>query len=100
MDLNVELPQWSINSLIKKTSGGAVKNEIIFNKELSKELHNPIIKKSEKRKVHPPFIDNIWRVDLANMQWISKFNKGFRVLLCVIGMYSKYAWVITLKDKK
>ena len=64
----------------KKASGGTVKNGIIFNKELSKELHNPIIKKSEKRKVHSPFIDNIWRADLANMQWISKFNKGFRVL--------------------
>ena len=33
------------------------------------------------------------------MQWISKFTKGFRVLLCVIDNYSKYAWVISLKDK-
>ena len=34
------------------------------------------------------------------MQLISKFNNGFRFLLCVIDIYSKYAWVITLKDKK
>ena len=34
------------------------------------------------------------------MQLISKFNKGFRFLLCVIDIYSKYAWVILLKDKK
>ena len=34
------------------------------------------------------------------MQLISKFNKGFSFLLCVIDIYSKYAWVITLKDKK
>ena len=34
------------------------------------------------------------------MQLISKFNKGFRFLLCVIDIYSKYAWVIALKDKK
>ena len=34
------------------------------------------------------------------MKLISKFNKGLRVLLCVIGIYSKYAWVIPLKDKK
>ena len=34
------------------------------------------------------------------MQLISKFNKGFRFLLCVIDIYSKYVWVIPLKDKK
>ena len=34
------------------------------------------------------------------MQLISKFNKGFRFLLCVIDIFSKYAWVVTLKDKK
>ena len=34
------------------------------------------------------------------MQLISKFNKRFRFLLCVIDIYSKYAWVIPLKDKK
>ena len=34
------------------------------------------------------------------MQLINKFNKGFIFLLCVIDIYSKYAWVIPLKDKK
>ena len=34
------------------------------------------------------------------MQLISKFNKGFRFLLCVIDIFSKYTWVIHLKDKK
>ena len=34
------------------------------------------------------------------MQLICKFNKGFRFLLCVIDIYSKYAWVVPLKDKK
>ena len=34
------------------------------------------------------------------MQLISKFNKGFRFLLCVIDIYRKYAWVVPLKDKK
>ena len=46
------------------------------------------------------FKDNIWGVDLADMQLLSKFNKGFRFLLCVIDIFSKYAWVIPLKDKK
>ena len=38
--------------------------------------------------------------DLADMRLISKFNKGFRFLLCVIDIFSKYAWVVPLKDKK
>ena len=38
--------------------------------------------------------------DLADMQLKSKFNKGFRFLLWVIDIFSKYAWVVSLKDKK
>ena len=34
------------------------------------------------------------------MQLISKFNKGFRFLLCIIDIFSKYAWVVPLKDRK
>ena len=45
-------------------------------------------------------MDNIWDVDPADMQMISKFNKGFRFLLCVIDIYSKYIWVIPSKDEK
>ena len=44
--------------------------------------------------------DNIWGADLADMQLIGKFNKGFRFLLCVIDIFSKYAWVVPLKAKK
>ena len=39
-------------------------------------------------------------VDLADMQSISRFNKGFRFLLCVIEIFSKYSWVVPLKDKQ
>ena len=84
----------------KKAAGGAIKNEIISNKELAEELHLPIIRKSEKRKVQPPFMDNIWGADLADMQSISILNKGIRFLLCVTDTFSKYAWVIPLKDEK
>ena len=70
------------------------------NIQLADELHKPIIRKFKKRKVYSSFRDNIWGVDLADMQLLSKFNKGFRFLLCVIDIFSKYAWVIPLKDKK
>ena len=43
----------------KKSSGGAIKNEIMSDKELAEKLHKPIIRKFEKRKVHSSFIDNI-----------------------------------------
>ena len=33
------------------------------------------------------------------MQWISKFNKRYRFFLCVIDFFSKYAWVVPLKNK-
>ena len=45
-----------------------------FNKQLSEELHRPIIRNLKKRKVYSGFIDNIWVADLADMQLISKFN--------------------------
>ena len=41
----------------------AFKNENISNKEFAKELHKPIIRKFNKRKVQSPFVDNIWGAD-------------------------------------
>ena len=70
------------------------------NQQLAEELHKPIIKKFEKRKVHAAFKDNIWGADLADMQLLSKYNKRIRFLLCAIDIFSKYAWVVPLKDKK
>ena len=69
------------------------------NQQLAEELHKPIIKKLEKRKVHAAFKDNIWGADLADMQLLSRCNKGIRFLLCVIDIFSKYTWVVPLKDK-
>ena len=70
------------------------------NIQIADELCKPIIRKFKKRKVCSSFRDYIWGVDLADMQLLSKFNRGFRFLLCVIDIFSKYAWVIHLKDKK
>ena len=84
----------------EKTSGGTTKHETISRRELAEELHKRVIRKFETRKLHSPFTENIWGADLADVLLISRFNKGFRVLLCVIDIYKKYAWVIPLKDKK
>ena len=63
-------------------------------------LHKPIIRKFKKRKVCSSFRDNIWGDDLADMQSLTKYNKGNKYLLCAIDLFSKYAWVVHLKDKK
>ena len=67
---------------------------------LADELHKPIINKFKKREVYSLFKDNIWGVDLADMQSLSRKNKGNKYLLCAIDLYSKYAFIIPLKDKK
>ena len=70
------------------------------NEQLAEELHKPIIRRFKKRKVCSAFKDYIWHADLADMQLLSKYNKGIRFLSCVIDIFSKYAWVVPLKDKK
>ena len=67
---------------------------------LADELHRPVIKKFNKRKVYSQFKDNIWGVDLADMQSLIRKNKGIKYLLCAIDLFSKYAFVVPLKDKK
>ena len=70
------------------------------NIKLANELHKQIIRKFNKRKVYSSFKENVWGVDLADMKPLSKFNKGIKYLLCVIDLFSKYAFVVPLKDKK
>ena len=85
----------------KPTEGSGVNTKLTLqNQQLAEELHKPIIKKFEKRKVHAAFKDNTWGADLADMQLLSRYNKGIRFLLCIIDIFSKYAWVVPLKEKK
>ena len=66
-----------------KVSGSGAKI-IPQNKEQANELHKPIIRKFEKRKVYSTFKDNIWSVDLADMQLLSKYNKVITFLLLLL----------------
>ena len=90
----------------KKSSGSGVdtslanKSATVPNYQLVNELHRQIIRKFKKRKVYSSFRDNIWGADLADMQSLSKYNKGIKYLLCAIDLFSKYAWVVPLKDRR
>ena len=77
------------NFFDKKSSGSGIINE--SNYQLENELRKPITKKFKKRKVYSSFRDNIRGVDLADIQLLSRFNKGIKKLLCAIDLLSKYA---------
>ena len=74
----------------KKSSDGDVQKGIMLNQELAQELHKPIIRKFEKRKIYWSVTSNICRADMVDTQLISKFNKEFQFLIFVIDIYSKY----------
>ena len=67
---------------------------------LAEELHKPVKRKFRKRRVLVNGIDKIWAADLADMQALSKENEGYKFLLLVIDTFSKYGWIVPLKDKK
>ena len=95
-------PSALARSSLERTGSGfkKLKNTARNSSILADERHKPIIRKFNKRKVYLQFKDNIWGVDLADMQSLSRKNKGIKYLLCAIDLYSKYAFVIPLKDKK
>ena len=73
------------------TNKSAIKSKIMLKQQLAEELHKPIIRKFEKRRISYFFTSNIWGADFVDMQLIRKYNNRFQFLLCVIDIFSKYA---------
>jgi hypothetical protein len=67
--------------------------------EDSYTLHKPIRKKYKRNKIIVSGIDDTWQADLNDMTKISEYNDGFKFILTVIDVFSKYAWAIPLKNK-
>ena len=94
------------SALLNKSTGSGIaallanKSANEPNYQLANEVHKPITRKFKKRKVYSFFGDKIWSVDLADMQSLSKYNKGIKYLMCTIDLFDKYAWVVPIKDKK
>ena len=74
--------------------------KISWQQQLADELHKPIKRNFTRRRVIVNGIDKIWCSDLLEMQQFSKWNKGYRYLLMVLDLFSKYGWIVPLKDKK
>ena len=60
---------------------------------------NQLLENLKRRKIYSYFRDNIWGVDLADMQSLSKYDQGNKYLLCAIDLFNKYAWVISINNK-
>ena len=87
----------------KKTGSGVIatnKAGASVNEKLAEELHKPVIKKFKRRKVYAISKDNIWTIDLAEMGSLSSRIRNVEYILCVIDVFTKYAWAQLLKDKK
>ena len=92
--------QRALASMVYKVFDKKIGLGVSVNEQLAEELHKPVIKKFKRRKVYARFKDNIWAADLAEMESLSSKNKNVKYLLCVIDVFTKYAWVKPLKDKK
>jgi hypothetical protein len=68
-------------------------------KKYSEELHKPVIRKFKRRKVLAFGIDDVHSCDLVDMQEWSKENDGYKYMLNVVDVFSRYAWSIPLKTK-
>ena len=71
-----------------------------FMTEMRLKQHGVIYSDCKKRKLYSSFRDNIWGIDLADMQSLSKYDKGIKYLLCAIDIFGEYVWIVPLQDKK
>ena len=72
---------------------------ITWTTPLAEELHRPIRKHFTKRYVFVRNVDDIFGADLIDMQALSKQNKGYKYILMVEDIFSKYGWAVPLKTK-
>ena len=96
-DLREKIDRMLVHKIIstKKRMGLGIQ----WSNELADELHKPIRRKFQKRKVVAKTVDDIWTADLVEMIPLAKYNKGFKYLLMVIDVFSKFGWIVPLKTK-
>lgn len=73
---------------------------VTWTDELTNELHKPVKKKFRKRKVIAKGVDSIWAADIVDMQYYASSNRGYKYILMIIDVFSKYGWAIPIKTKK
>ncbi|DAC81743.1 TPA_asm: integrase [Trichoplax MELD virus] len=89
----------AIKARFDKSITGFGNKDVDWSTQLANELHKPIRRNFPKRRVRVNGIDDIWSADLVDMQEFAKYNSGYKYLLNVIDIFSKYAWSVPVKDK-
>ncbi len=82
-----------LNELTKAGSG------IKWTNSLASELHKPVRHNFQKRYVFVPQVDDIWGADLVDMRALADENDGYKYILMVMDVFSKYGWAVPLKSK-
>ena len=70
-----------------------------WSSQLADELHKPVSRSFQKRSVFAKQVDDIWTADLVDMPPYSRSNSGYKYLLTMIDVFSKYGWIVPLKTK-
>ena len=79
---------------------GLNEESLDWNSQLADELHKPARRRGfQKRSVCAKEVDYIWTAHLVDMSPYSISNSGYKYLLTVIDVFSKYGWIVTLKTK-
>ena len=73
--------QQALVNMVYKIFDKKTRSGVNVNEQLAEQLHKPVIKKIKRRKVYPRFKNNIWAVDLAEMESLSSKNKNAKVLI-------------------
>ena len=93
-----------LKTLVPKIRREAVDRQLVrsiirLKNKLGMGAYKPVRRRFEKRHVFAKQIDDIWAADLVDMSSFSRSNKGYKFLLTVIDVYSKYGWIVPLENK-
>ena len=66
---------------------------------LAEEVFSPQITKFRRQRIIPLYKDETWSADLIDKSSLSKYNNSYKFILTDIDIFTKYAWVISLKNK-
>jgi hypothetical protein len=90
-----------VNALFRAMKGKATRKQVVnwLSEQETYSLHKPVRRRFPRRKIYSRDIDYLWQADLVDMTHLAEYNDGYRYLLTVIDVFSKYAWVVPLKKK-